>query len=81
MRREYEMTETDLQTLLEACKPAPYIIANGTGPLSPQESVNAAWRALGARMGFDGMTAEPVMGKSRRHFTAIPASHIEETKP
>jgi predicted TIM-barrel fold metal-dependent hydrolase len=70
MRREYEMTADDLATILEACKPVPYMVFGGRPPASPQENANAAWCELGRKMGFDGMTVEPVPAKGNRFFTA-----------
>jgi hypothetical protein len=71
-RREYEMTEAQLAKLLESMRPQPYLIANGIGPISVQESANLAWQSLGRDMGFDGMTVVPVRGKGDRFFSAIP---------
>jgi len=71
-RTNYEMTEADLERILDACKPVPYIVVGGHGPISPQERANAAWADLGSRMGFDYMTVQPD-GRSDRTFTAIPS--------
>lgn len=68
-RRDYEMTEADLAALLDAMKPVPYIIAGGMRPASQQENANAAWKALGDRMGFDHMSVRP-NGKGDRFFSA-----------
>lgn len=68
-RSEFEMTEADLADLLNAMKPVPYIIIGGMAPTSRQENANAAWARLGAKMGFDPMTARP-SGKGDRFFTA-----------
>ena len=73
-RTRYEMTEADLERILDACKPVPYIIIGGHAPNSPQDNANAAWKELGSRMGFDAMTVQPE-GSSNRTFTAIPAKH------
>jgi len=70
MRREYEMTGQQMKTLLDACKPVPYMVVGGMEPRSIQENVNAAWRALGMKMGFNGMTVRPVPNKCSRFFTA-----------
>lgn len=70
MRREFEMSEQDLAEILAACKPVPYMIVGGVPPESPQARSNRAWKALGAKLGFDGMTAQPVAGKGPRFFTA-----------
>lgn len=76
-RTEYEMTEQDLQDILEACKPVPYMVMGGMAPRSPQENANAAWAALGRKMGFDSMTVQPIHGKGNRFFTAIPSETDE----
>lgn len=70
MRKEFEMTDEQHAKLLEACKPVPYMVFGGMAPPTPQENANAAWRALGAQMGFDGMSVEPVRGKGTKFFTA-----------
>lgn len=71
MTKKYEMTEDDLNTILEACKPVPYLVANGSAPRSPQENANAAWADLGRKMGFDPMTVRPT-GQGNRFFYAEP---------
>lgn len=79
-RREFEMSPDDLKGLLEACRSVPLIALQCGMPSSPQENTNRAWRALGERMGFDGMTVEPST-KGQRFFTAIPASHTSPVSP
>ena len=69
-RIEFEMTEKDLETLLESCKPVPYMIIGGHPPRSPQENANSAWALLGSKMGFDSLTVEPTKHKGIRFFTA-----------
>ena len=69
--KQYEMTEEDLQKILEACKPVPYMVIGGVAPRSPQENANAAWAELGARMGFQHMTVRP-SGKGNKFFYAMP---------
>ncbi len=68
---EYEMTQDDLDTILEACKPVPYIIIGGRAPDTSQENANRAWANLGKKMGFDSMTVSPST-KGNRFFTAAP---------
>lgn len=70
VRKNYEMTEEDLKTLLESMRPVPEIMLNIKGR-SLQERANDAWESLGERMGFDYMTVQPT-GKGDRFFTAIP---------
>lgn len=60
MRREYELTEEQLATILAACKPVACIQANA----------NAAWEAMADEMGFLHMSVQPVPGKEQRFFTA-----------
>lgn len=72
MRNNYEMSEEDLKTLINACKPVPYIIVGRVRPVSPQENANRAWASLGRKMGFDPMSVKPIPGKGPKYFTAIP---------
>jgi len=74
MRQEYEMTEQQLNTLLEACKPTPVMYLPGGKSMfrSPQENANDAWKALGDEMGFQHMTVRPIPSKGNRFFTAEP---------
>jgi hypothetical protein len=72
MRKEYKMTMDDMNTLLNACKPVPYMVFNGQPPRSPQEYANAAWEALGNKLGFVWDSAQPIHGKSDLYFTAEP---------
>ena len=73
MRQKFEMTEAQLQMLLEACRSGPLIALQCGMPPSPQERANRAWEALGKEMGFQHMTVEPAPG-GQRFFTAIPAA-------
>ena len=76
-RHIFEMTPDDLEKLLKACRPVPYIIVGGYPPLSPQENANSAWAELGRRMGFDPMTVLP-HGDNDRFFSAI-TTDVKET--
>jgi hypothetical protein len=63
------MTQTQLDTLLAACRSVPMIALN-CGPISsPQENANRAWKSLGDELGFDHMTVAPT-GEGDRFFTA-----------
>lgn len=81
-RTEYEMTEQDLKTLLEACRPTPLMAISGGRPMfdSPQENANRAWAALGKKMGFDSDTVQPLQGKGQRFFSAVPSETEEARK-
>jgi len=72
-RTNYEMTQKDLDAILDACKSVPLIMLQIPGlHRSRQERANAAWGALGKKMGFDHMTVQPT-GNGDRFFTAIPS--------
>lgn len=68
-RKHFEMTQAQLATILDACKPVPYLVIGGHEPRSPQENANDAWQALGEELGFDYLTVEPT-GAGARFFTA-----------
>lgn len=69
MKKEFEMTEEDLNKILEASKPVPYILPNCGRIRTPQENANQAWENLGKKMGFDFMTVKPT-NKGNRIFLA-----------
>ena len=70
MRREYELTEAQLASLLDACKPVVCMRVGNYSPPTPQENANAAWAALGNELGFQPLTVQPVPSKGPRFFTA-----------
>lgn len=74
-RVNYEMTQEQCDALLAAMKPVPYMVIGGMAPRSQQENANAAWAALGAQMGFDGDTVQPIAGKGMLHFSAVPTEN------
>jgi len=69
-RKEFTMTKEQLEKILDACKPVPYMVIGGIEPRSQQENANAAWAILGRELGFDAMSARPVAGKGMEVFTA-----------
>ena len=71
-RVNYEMTEKDLEVILEACKSVPCMTIGSYTPSSPQENANRAWARLGQKMGFDSMTVQP-SNKGQRFFSAVPS--------
>ena len=62
MRREYEMTNEQLERITKASK----------RPLHRRQrrGANDAWAALGRELAFEHMTVLPVRGKASRFFTA-----------
>lgn len=71
-RTNYEMTQDDLDSLLDSMKSEPVIMLNIIGGRSKQDRANDAWKRLGEKMGFDHMTVQPT-GKGDRFFSAIPS--------
>jgi len=67
MRREYVLTDAQLERILRACESVPYIIVGGSPPRSPQERANDAWMIVGAELGFRWDTVLPTGPQS---FTA-----------
>lgn len=67
----FKMTQDDFNTIMDACKPAAAIALQCGMPRSPQENANAAWQALGDKMGFDHMTVQPA-GPNMLYFQAEP---------
>ena len=61
---DYEMTEKQYKTLMDACKPVPYMIFGGMEPPSPQQNANDAWASLGKELNFDSTTVKPIQEKS-----------------
>jgi len=72
MRKEFEITQQQLDFLLDASKPTPVMYLSGGRPLgsSQQENANHAWESLGKELGFKHMTVQPVPSKGQRFFTA-----------
>jgi hypothetical protein len=68
VRKEYELTDDELEVLMNAGKPV-VMMKIGTWPTSPQENANRAWQSLGQKRGFDHMTVRPT-DKGDKFFTA-----------
>lgn len=72
MRKEYELSQEDLDSILDASKPVPAMYLSG-GQLigsTPQENANRAWKQIGMKYGFVWNTAQPMAGKGQRFITA-----------
>jgi len=70
MRKEFEITQSQLDTIMESCKPVPMIMFHCGTPRSPQENANSAWQSLAKENGFVWDTVQPISGKGQRFFTA-----------
>jgi hypothetical protein len=75
-REEFELTEEELNGLLDAMKPEPLIMLQCGMPKSRQERANDAWAALGAKRGFEPMSVQQHT-KGQRWFWAVPAEKAE----
>ena len=78
-RIEFEMSDEEYLELVEWMKPVPMIALQCGSPPSRQAMANAAWDALGQKMGFEGSTVEAVKEKGDRFFTAetrVPAGVV-----
>ncbi len=75
----FEMTEEQLTTLLDACKPTPAMYLSGGEPMcgTPQGNANRAWSALGKELGFKPFTVKPHPSKGQRFFTAEPVQNFD----
>ena len=70
MRKEFEMTDEQLDKITKASQPVPYLVMKGKPPRSQQANANDAWKELGEELGFEYMTVKPVAGKDVKFFTA-----------
>lgn len=77
-RTNYEMTDKQLDILMQSSKPVPCIMIGDSTPSSPQENANNAWSSLGLEMGFDSLTVQPINGLGTKHFSAIPSENEKQ---
>jgi len=78
MRQEFELSQQQLDRILGASKPVPYIAVQCGEPSSPQENANRAWQSVALELGFVWDSAEPVRSKGDRFITA---EAIHQTLP
>tara|TARA_R110000851_G_scaffold103662_1_gene220907 strand:+ start:47 stop:262 length:216 start_codon:yes stop_codon:yes gene_type:complete len=67
--KDFEMTQEQLDVLMDSMKAVPLIAINCGMTRSQQENGDAAWQRLGGEMGFKHMTVKP-NGKGDRFFSA-----------
>jgi len=65
------MTDEEYNEIMEACHPHSATILYIIAGTSPQEQANYVWMKLGEKHGFQWDTAQPVLDKPDRFFTAI----------
>lgn len=74
-RQSFTMTQADYDGIIErlqAARNTPLIMLQCGMPPSIQDTANAAWCELGGRLGFDGVTVQPVARGNPLVFTAVP---------
>lgn len=71
--KEFEMTQEQLDKLLDSMKVPPMVMLQCGSPPSRQEMANYAWGELGKEMGFSAFSVRP-SSKGDRFFTAEPIS-------
>lgn len=71
MKQEYELTQEQLDRLIEASKPVPYLIFGGIALTNPQEYANIAWAEIAEyhKVQIYSITPSP---KGIKFFTATP---------
>jgi hypothetical protein len=70
-RKEFVMSDEQHARLMKACRPVPMIMLQCGPAPSAYDMAMIAWQELGAEMGFDWNTVEPVRGKDNKYFTAV----------
>ncbi len=80
MKKEFQLTDEQLKNIIESGKPVMYLVANGSEPVSPQESANRAWQSLANEMGFVWDSVEGVKGKSNNYFLATPVEKVLQSE-
>jgi hypothetical protein len=73
-RREFQLTDEELEELLQSIQAVPLIVLQAGMPKSPQERANDAWCKIGKAKGFDGMSVRPSAAHPDNplFFTAFP---------
>lgn len=62
---QFTITEEEMQRVLEASKPVPYMVFGGMEPMPPQERANRAWQSIGEAHGVEWMSIRPVNEATR----------------
>ena len=76
-KRQYRLTDAELERILDASKPAPYMIIGGHAPASPQENANSVWQSVAAAHGFVWDSAEGAGTGDNHDVLAEPLPPVE----
>jgi len=68
----FKLSPEQLERLIEASQPVPYMIIGGVAPRSPTSKAERVWQDLGKEMGFDWGTVKPIDGFGQEFFSAEP---------
>lgn len=71
-RRTFELSEKQLQDILEASRAVPLMYLSGGTPMggSQQENANSAWQRIAKEMGFVWDSVLPMPERGQGFFTA-----------
>lgn len=74
MKQDFQITQDELNEILEASKPTPVMYLSGGTPMfdSPQENANRVWKKLADKYGFVWDSAELISNKPPTNFKATP---------
>jgi len=70
-RQDYRLSDADFSRLIEAGKPVAYLIANGSEPISPRDTIMRIWKEIADREGVD-VDSIRQGSDGNGHYTAIP---------
>ena len=70
--KTYRMTDDELNMLMNASKPVPYLVFGGIEPRSPRDNAMDVWRTVAARVGCDVDSIEPAETGDNHEFNARP---------
>ena len=77
MKRQYRLTDAELESILDASKPVTYMVIGGVEPRSPQENANDAWQTVAMNHGFIWDTAEGAGTGDNHDLMAEPIPPVE----
>jgi len=62
---EFTLTEDEMQSVLDASKPVPYLVIGGIPPRSQQEQANSAWQKIAEAHSVKWDTIRPINEATR----------------
>jgi hypothetical protein len=77
VKRQYRLTDAELQSILDCSKPVPMIMLHISTPESPQDRANRAWQSVAQAHGFVWDSAEPAETGDDHDLLAEPIPPVE----